>query len=74
MTLTAGAKAVGCKWVYKIKFNSNGTMERHKARLVAKGYTQMPGFDFQETLNAVAKHTTVRTFLAFTAIHGWYLL
>ena len=36
---------IGCKWVYKIKHNSDGTIERYKERLVAKGYTQREGFD-----------------------------
>ncbi|MGG6725261.1 UNVERIFIED_CONTAM: hypothetical protein ITH96_25390, partial [Salmonella enterica subsp. enterica serovar Weltevreden] len=31
---------IGCKWVYKVKRKSDGTIERYKARLVAKGYTQ----------------------------------
>jgi hypothetical protein len=35
-----GAKIVGCKWVYKTKYASNGNVEKYKARLVAKGFTQ----------------------------------
>ena len=38
--LPAGKRSIGCHWIYKIKFKSDGTIERYKARLVAKGYTQ----------------------------------
>ena len=33
-------KALGCRWIYTIKYKSDGTLDRYKARLVAKGYTQ----------------------------------
>jgi Reverse transcriptase (RNA-dependent DNA polymerase) len=35
--LPKNKKSVGCKWIYKIKYRSDGTIERYKARLVAKG-------------------------------------
>ena len=38
--LPQGKHLIGCKWIYKIKYKSDGSIERYKARLVAKGYTQ----------------------------------
>lgn len=38
--LLLSKKAIGCKWIYKLKYNADGTLERHKARVVTKGYTQ----------------------------------
>jgi hypothetical protein len=67
----AHKKAIGVKWVYRTKFNADGSINKHKARLVVKGYAQMFGVDFSETFAPVARLDTIRMLLALAAQNGW---
>jgi hypothetical protein len=73
VALLKDKKAIRCKWVYKVKHNADGSMNRYKAKLVAKGYAQIYGIHYEETYSLVAKMTIVRTIIAMAASKGWSL-
>lgn len=61
----------GCKWVFKVKGNLDGTVHKYKARLVAKDFHQVAGFEFTETFSLMVKPTTIRIILTIALLNGW---
>ena len=70
-TLPPGHRAIGLKWVYKVKKDAHGAVLKHKARLVAKGYVQRHGVDYDEVFAPVARLESIRLLLALAAGKGW---
>jgi hypothetical protein len=71
--LPRGKKIAGFKWVFTMKQNPEGKVERYKARLVAKGYSQTYGIDYDEIFTVVTKMSTVRTLISCAVNFGWPL-
>ena len=71
--LPIGKKTVGCRWVFSIKYHSDGTIEKYKACLVANGYTQAYGIDYSKTFSYVDKIDTIRFLFSIVANKDWPL-
>jgi hypothetical protein len=66
--LPAGCKAIGSKWVFKVKCNSDGSVERYKACLIAQGFLQHPHVDFTETFAPTTRWAALRAVFAIAAL------
>ena len=72
-TLPVSKHLVGCKWVYHIKYRSNGSLEHYEAHLVAKRYAQQEGINYLDTFSHVAKLVMVKVLFSLSIVYGWSL-
>ena len=71
--LPPGKKAIASGWVFRVKRNPDGSVERYKGRLVAKGFSQRPGQDYTEVFAPASRSASVRLVLAISAIEDLHL-
>ena len=73
VSLPTNKKAIGCRWVFAVKFNRDESVARLKAHIVAKGYAQTYGVDYFDTFSPIAKLRFVCLFISLAASYDWYL-
>ena len=66
-----GRNIIDCKWVYKVKRKSDGTVDRYKARLVAKGFKQRYEIDYEDTFSPVVNAATIIIILSVAVSRNW---
>jgi hypothetical protein len=62
---------VGSRWIYKVKQDADGSVEKYKARFVARRFSQIEGIDYGETFAPVARYSSIRSILALSTQMGW---
>ncbi|KAJ0103510.1 hypothetical protein Patl1_06354 [Pistacia atlantica] len=73
VNLRPGTKPIGCKWIFKKKLKTDGSIEKYKVRLVAKGYTQKKDIDYFDTYAPVTRIASIRVLIALAAIYKLHI-
>ena len=59
------------KWLYKIKHDADGSIEKYKAQFVARGFSQVEAVDYDETFTSIARFSSIRAVISIVAKMGW---
>jgi hypothetical protein len=64
---------VSSKWIYKIKYAADGSVENFKARFVSRGFTQKEGIDYKDNFSPVSRYTSIQAIISLASVLGWKL-
>lgn len=70
----SGRKPIDCKWIFKTKRNTDGSVHKYKARLVARGFSQRKGIDYKDTYSPVARLDSIRLLLSIVTKEDMHML
>ena len=62
---------VGSRWIYKVKQDVDGSVEKYKDKFVAWGFSQIEGIDYGETFSPISRYSSIISILALSAQMGW---
>ena len=62
--LPLGSKPLGCKWIFKRKIKTDGSIDKYKTRFVTKGHKQQEGLDYFDTYSPVTIITSIHMLIA----------
>ena len=74
MVLPSGKKAIPLKWIFKIKCDAKGVLEKYKVRIVVRGFSQVAGLDFEETFAPVVRIESIRIILVIAVANDLHIL
>ena len=69
--ISKGKSVVSSRWLYKIKNDADGSIEKFKARFMERGFSQKEGVDYEETFAPVARYTSIRAVMSLVSFMGW---
>ena len=68
-----GNSIVGSRWIYKVKQEAYGSVEKHKARFVARGFSQVEGINYDETFAPVIRYSSIISIPTLSMHMGWQI-
>lgn len=71
--LSSNKSTISTKWIYKVKLNTNGSLQKYKAQLIVRSFEQKKGIDYEETFVLIIRWSTIRAIISIAEQNYWTL-